>query len=144
MELTYERELDNGLRLRMLRGQSWDNMQGWPEGQWRSAAFCFGTAEMRITIDGKVDGADVVDVTSSQFYDDMYGGRDPNGRDRMGRRPPDENSDRAGDPWDHRGCEPFVDAILPPSWYERYGFPQECVIVEDGSEEYVAEEYVGD
>lgn len=73
MVLTYERELDNGLRLRVLRGQNWDNMQGWPEGQWRPAAFCFGTAEMRITIDGKVDGADVVDVTGSQFYDDMYG-----------------------------------------------------------------------
>jgi hypothetical protein len=73
MELAYERELDNGLRLRVLRGQSWNNMQGWPEGQWRPAAFCFGTAEMRITIDGKVDSADVVDVTGGQFYDEMFG-----------------------------------------------------------------------
>jgi hypothetical protein len=33
------------------------------------------------------------------------------------------------------GCEPWVEAIYPPSWYERYGDPyNECRISETGEE----------
>jgi hypothetical protein len=69
MELIYERMLDNGVRVRVLRGQSW-NQEPWAEGQWQPAAFCWGSAEMRITL----DGPDVVDVTGGAFYDELYDG----------------------------------------------------------------------
>lgn len=69
MELVYERTLANGVRVRVQRGQSWDN-GGWPEGLWQPAAFCWGSAEMRITL----DGPDIVDVSGGSFYDELFRG----------------------------------------------------------------------
>lgn len=31
-------------------------------------------------------------------------------------------------------CEPWVESIYPPSWYDRYGAPEECWVDEDGVE----------
>ena len=58
LTLVYERQLDIGLRVRLLSGQSWADDQWYGDG-WQPAAFCWATAESRLTI----DGPDVVDVT---------------------------------------------------------------------------------
>jgi hypothetical protein len=70
MELVYERLLDDGVRVRVQRGQSWANEFEMPDGQWQPAGFCWGSAEMRITI----DGPDVVDLSGGSFFDELFRG----------------------------------------------------------------------
>jgi hypothetical protein len=70
MELIYERVLIDGVRVRALRGQSYGDDFGYPGGQWQPAAFCWGTGELRVT----VDGLDVVDVSGTTFYEELFDG----------------------------------------------------------------------
>lgn len=66
LELVLEQTIDDGYRVRVMRGEEWGD-EGW-EGEWRPADFCWGNREMRITI----DGPDVVDVVGGSWYDELY------------------------------------------------------------------------
>ena len=69
MTLVYERMLDNGVRVRLQRGQSWGGEQ-WYGSDWQPALFCWATAEARLTI----DGPDVVDIAGYGWYEELYNG----------------------------------------------------------------------
>lgn len=69
LTLVYERQLDNGLRIRLLRGQAWAGEQWYGSG-WQPAAFCWATAESRLTI----DGPDIVDVAGHGWYEELFNG----------------------------------------------------------------------
>lgn len=69
LNLVYERRLDSGIRVRLMSGQSWSGDQWYGPG-WRPAAFCWATAESRLTI----DGPDVVDVLGYGWYEELFKG----------------------------------------------------------------------
>jgi hypothetical protein len=69
MTLVYERVLDNGVRIRLQQGQSWGGEE-WYGSDWQPAAFCWATAEGRLTI----DGSDVVDVAGYGWYEELFKG----------------------------------------------------------------------
>lgn len=67
LELVYQRQLDAGVRVRALKGESWG--EAYPPDAWQPAPFCWGTRELRISL----DGADVVDIVSASWFDELYG-----------------------------------------------------------------------
>ena len=68
MTLVYERQLDSGVRVRLMTGQSWaDDGYG---GEWRPAKFCYATKDSRLTF----DGPDIVDVTGYGWYEELFNG----------------------------------------------------------------------
>lgn len=68
-DLVWEGTSTAGDRLRLQIGPEFE--MGDPEGPggWQPAAFCFGSAQMRLTI----DGPDVVDVAIGSWFTEMYG-----------------------------------------------------------------------
>ena len=69
LTLVYERQLDIGVRVRLMSGQSWPD-EGWYGADWRPAKFCYATAESRLTF----DGPDLVDVTGYGWYEELFKG----------------------------------------------------------------------
>ena len=69
MTLVYERMLDNGQRVRLQRGLSWEADLGYESG-WQPRLFCWPTTESRLTIDGD----DVVDVAGNGWFEELYQG----------------------------------------------------------------------
>lgn len=75
-EFVLERRLDTGYRVRALRGPSYpyemavagEEDRG-PNGGWVAPSFCYGGGELRVTI----DGPDLVDVTSGQWFEQLFG-----------------------------------------------------------------------
>lgn len=69
LELVYVRQIGD-LRVRVLRGEPWDEGEPWSEDGWTPAKFCWPTAESRITI----DGPDLVDVSGFGWFEELFGG----------------------------------------------------------------------
>ena len=69
MTLVYERTLDDGLRIRVQRGQSWLGEPEYGSG-WKPAPYCWATTESRLTI----DGPDIVDVSGYGWYEELFKG----------------------------------------------------------------------
>jgi hypothetical protein len=69
LDLVWEGATDDGVRLRLLLGPTIGDPGGVGPGGWQPAAFCYGTGQMRLT----VDGPDVVDVVYGSWYTEMYG-----------------------------------------------------------------------
>lgn len=69
LELVWEGTTDDGTRIRLLLGSSFGDPGESGPGGWQPAAFCYGTGQMRLT----VDGPDVVDVMYGTWFDELYG-----------------------------------------------------------------------
>lgn len=70
LEYISERTISSGYRVRVLRGPSWGEPEWGVGDEWAPAPFCWATGELRVTI----DGPDVVDVTGSGWYTELYDG----------------------------------------------------------------------
>jgi hypothetical protein len=71
-QLVWEQTTEDGVRVRVLLGPGLPTSMPGDYGVpgWAPAPFCWGTREMRVT----VDGPDVVDVSYGQWFDEIYGG----------------------------------------------------------------------
>ncbi len=71
-QVVWEQTTEDGLRVRVLVGPASQEMTPGDFGipGWAPAPFCWGTREMRLT----VDGPDLVDVTFGQWFDEIYDG----------------------------------------------------------------------
>lgn len=71
MEVRYERTTDAGLVVRVQLGPEWDVGLPWSVAGWVQPGWCQPVRAMRVTVDG--DG--IVDVGSSEWFDELYEGR---------------------------------------------------------------------
>jgi hypothetical protein len=69
LTVVYERVLDDGLRVRVQRGEPWQS-EPYYGSNWTPALFCWPTAPARVTIDGD----DLVDVGGSGWYEELFNG----------------------------------------------------------------------
>ncbi len=71
MELLVDRTTDVGRTLRVHLGQTWDQDDDVPEGEWRPAPWCYESGQLRVALGGN----GVIDVGSVPWYREPYQGR---------------------------------------------------------------------
>jgi len=71
VEPLFDRTTESGFTLRAHLGQTWEQEQGVPEGEWRPAPWCYESGQMRVALGGN----GVIDVGSVPWYREPYQGR---------------------------------------------------------------------